>query len=130
MDIAALMEGEALFPGKEDRALLGAFYRWILARFPDARAIPQKSQISFACKGPFCVVTPPGRWGKKSGIGLSLFLDERLESPRFLHIANPYPNRFSHHMVLSAPDQLDEELATMLAKARQFKMRTGRGIRP
>lgn len=128
--MAALWAGEALFPCEEDRALFRVFYLWLMECFPDARAVPQKSQVSFCGKGPFCAVIPPGRWGQKSGIGLSIFLDERLENPEFLHIVNPYPNRYTHHMILTVPSQMDGVLKGFLEKAWQFKMRTGRGKQP
>jgi len=117
---------EGLLPRAEERALLHQFARFLLDHFPEAEMIPQKSQIAFHLGGPFCAVTPPERWGKHAGLGLSLFLDEPLESPRMLHVVQPYPRRYTHHMLLLGPQALDEELLGWLERAVAFRRRIKR----
>jgi hypothetical protein len=53
---------------------------------------------------------------------LTLRLRRRIDSPRFVEIVEPYPGRFAHHLILSDPKQLDQELLGWLQEARAPSM--------
>jgi hypothetical protein len=49
---------------------------------------------------------------------LTLRLPRRIDSPRFVEIVEPYPGRYTHHMILSDAAQLDDELIGWLREAK------------
>jgi hypothetical protein len=55
-------------------------------------------------------------------IVLTLRLRRRLDSPRFIEIVEAYPGRYAHHLILSDPAQLDQELLVWLRQAKADSM--------
>ena len=53
---------------------------------------------------------------------LTLRLGRRIDSPRFTEIVEATPGRYAHHLILSDPRQLDEELLSWMREARSFSM--------
>ena len=51
---------------------------------------------------------------------LTLGLGRRLDSPRVDAATEPYPGRWTHHMMLSDSAQLDKELVDWIIEASQF----------
>ena len=47
-------------------------------------------------------------------------LSHRLSSPRIAVAVEPYPNRWTHHVVVSRLEELDEELMDWLREAYDF----------
>ena len=93
------------------------------AAFPEARVKVQKSQISFYGKHLFAMVSIPVR--RKKGwpehcLLLSFGLGRREESPRIAVAVEPYPGRWTHHVVLSQPEELDGQLLSWLREAWDF----------
>ena len=90
---------------------------------PDGTAKVHKTQISFYCPRLFAAVSlPPHRWSgwPPHCLTLTLGLGRRLDSPRVAATTQPYPNRWTHHIPLASPEQLDEELMGWLAQACRF----------
>lgn len=86
----------------------------------------QKTQISFyARKGFAWVWLPPHKVKGRPAhyFVLSLSLNRQLSSPRIAEAFEPYPGRWMHHLILSAPEDLDEELLAWLREAYTFGMR-------
>ena len=50
-------------------------------------------------------------------IVLTLRFRRRIDSPRFAQIVEAYPGRYAHHLILSDPAQLDQELLGWLRQA-------------
>ena len=50
------------------------------------------------------------------------YLAYRLSSPRIAVATEPYPNRWTHHVVISEAGQIDEELLGWLREAYDFAM--------
>ena len=44
----------------------------------------------------------------------------RLESPRIDIATEPYPNRWTHHILISGPDEIDDELMGWVKEAAAF----------
>lgn len=47
-------------------------------------------------------------------------LGYKVESPRIDVAVEPYPNRWTHHVLISSPEELDEELMGWVKEASVF----------
>ena len=47
-------------------------------------------------------------------------LDHRVDSPRIDAVSEPYPNRWTHHVLISSPEEVDGELAAWVLEAARF----------
>lgn len=91
--------------------------------FPDASVKVQKSQISFYCPKLFAAASIPVRRKKdwpRECLLVTFGLERQLLSPRIAVAVEPYPNRWTHHVVVSRPEEIDEELLDWLRQAYQF----------
>lgn len=91
--------------------------------FPEARVKVQKSQISFYGRHLFAAASLPLRRKKDwpvQCILLSFGLGERKDSPRIAVATEPYPGRWTHHVVISQASQLDEVIQGFLREAWDF----------
>ena len=77
----------------------------ILSEINNVRIKAQKSQISFYNRHLFACVS---------------FLQYKVESSRIDIAAEPYPNRWTHHVLVSRPDEIDEELMGWIKEAAEF----------
>ena len=93
---------------------------WILRRHPGAQIRPKKTQVGFFEGCGFAWVSPPLRKG--IGVTLTLGLPERLSSPRVLAATEPYPGRWTHHIPVFTPEDLDDELGAWLDDAHAFAL--------
>lgn len=117
-DRMALFEG---VPGAF--ALYMAFEEEILRRFPDTQIRIKKTQAGFFDGCGYAWAWPvQGRIRKqdKACIGITLGLPERLDNPRILQACEPYPGRWTHHLLLEGASQLDDELAGWIDMAHSF----------
>ena len=96
----------------------------ILAQFPDVRIKIAKSQITFANKYGFVFVSfLPVRKGKdrpKAYITVTFGLGYRKESDRIDAATEPDPGRWTHHIMVSSLEELDEELFGWIWEAAHF----------
>ena len=78
-----------------------------------------KSQIAFRRKKAFAWVWIPGMYlrGKSAPLVLTLSFRSRNPSPRWKEVVEPYPGRFTHHLELYAPEDVDEEVRVWLREA-------------
>ena len=126
MVLEALRLAENFFSGKPEvlptvRAfLLGALERW-----PEVQIVTQKSQVGLRDPRPFCALWLHTHGGIRRRPGqyvlLSLFLPRPLESPRVAQAVEPYPGRWTNHLILTSPEDLDQELWDWVAEARRFR---------
>ncbi|MEO1814497.1 MAG: DUF5655 domain-containing protein [Acetobacterium sp.] len=101
------------------------FAEKVLAEYPDVRIKIHKSQISFSNKHQFAFVWLPIRTMKNRPdiyIIVSFGLSYRLESPRIVEVAEPYPNRWTHHVIIQDKNEIDLELVNWIKEAYQFAM--------
>ena len=112
------------FDGKPaELALYQAFFRRMEAAFPDASVRVQKSQISFYHKHLFAAASLPLRRRKewpKECLLVTFGLSHRLSSPRIAVAVEPYPNRWTHHVVVAREEEIDGALLDWLAEAYDF----------
>ena len=115
------------FDGSPDRlALYQALFQQLDAAFPQASVKVQKSQISFYSPRLFAMASLPKR-KRDPGIVVSFGLGRREPSPRIAVAVEPYPGRWTHHVPVTAKDQMDGELLGWLREARDFCRSKGRG---
>ena len=112
------------FDGKPlELALYETLFRHLESEFPEASVRVQKSQISFYGRHLFGAASLPVR-RKKSWpehcIVVTLGLSHRLDSPRVAVATEPYPGRWTHHILLSDEAQIDGELMGWLRDAWEF----------
>ena len=112
------------FDGKPlELALYEALFRHLEMEFSEASVRVQESQISFYGRHLFSAASLPVR-RKKSWpehcIVLTIGLSHRLDSPRVAVATEPYPGRWTHHILISEEAQIDGELLGWLREAWKF----------
>ena len=108
------------FAGKpEEQALYEIFRSRLLAEVGEARIKVSKTQITFSGKYGFAFVSHPRR-KKDQSILVSFGLFHRQESDRIQYASEPYPNRWTHHMLIQTPEEIDDELVGWIQEAYWF----------
>ena len=84
----------------------------------------QKTQISFSNRHVFACVSF-ARVKRKAELPkrymvITLGLPAPLDSERVAVKTEPYPGRWTHHIVVSSPEELDEELLSWMKTAYTF----------
>lgn len=91
------------------------------AAFPHVTVQVQKTQITFRERYGFAFVSLRRMKGcPEVFLILSFGLRRRLDSPRVAAAVEPYLNRWTHHVIVSDPSQLDGELMDWLRQAHDF----------
>ena len=104
--------------------LYQAFEELLFASFPAVNRRVQKTQISFSNRHVFACVSF-ARVKRKAELPtgymvITLGLPARLDSERVAVKTEPYPGRWTHHIVISKPEDLDEELLSWVREAYDF----------
>lgn len=121
------LEEEMFFAGKpEERVLYECFRIRLQEEVGETQIKVSKTQITFSNPLGFAFVSHPRR-KRDQGILVSFGLFHRQESPRILCASEPYPNRWTHHVLLSAEEELDEELMGWIREACWFAKAKQRG---
>ena len=120
------------FDGKPvELALYQALFARMETAFPQAGVRVQKSQISFYGRHLFAAASLPVRrmpdWPRQC-ILVTFGLSHRLTSPRIAVAVEPYPGRWTHHVVLSREEEADDQLLSWLQEAWDFSQ-TKRPVR-
>ena len=91
---------------------------------PDVKIKVQKTQISFYNRHLFACVSFARVRKKKDCpdiyIVITFGLEYRADSPRIDIATEPYPNRWTHHVLVSEEEQIDEELLGWVEEASAF----------
>lgn len=103
----------------EELALYETFRSCLLAEVGMAHIKVSKTKIAFSGKYGFAFVSHPRR-KKDRGILVSFGLFHKQESNRIQYASEPYPNRWIHHMLVSSPEEIDDELMGWLKEAYWF----------
>lgn len=107
-------------------SLYKVFAEKVLAEYPDVQIKIQKSQISFSNKHQFAFVWLPIRKMKNRPdiyIIVSFGLSYRLDSPRIAETTEPYPNRWTHHLIIQNRSEVDTELMSWIKEAYYFAVK-------
>ena len=119
---------EAFFSGKPVAwGLYEALKKELVWRYPEMEVRVAKTQVSFFDRLMFgCVsFTRVRRKAEMPAqfLTLTLGLPEPVDSSRIAVKCEPYPGRWTHHIVLASPDEKDSELLAWIDRAHQFARR-------
>ena len=120
---------ELLFFNEHPGALeiYAALRKALCAAGEDVRVEVKKTQISFFTRTMFAAVSflPVRRAARrpKDFVTLTLSLPDRLDSARVDASSEPYPGRWTHHILLTDPGELDDELLGWIRAAAEFSAR-------
>ena len=107
--------------------LVLAFEQRLVQRFPETRRRVRKTQISYFSRYVFACVSFARVKRKaelpKTWLTLTLGLNYPLDSPRVAAKTEAYPGRWTTHIVLGAPEDVDGELLSWLEEAYAFSER-------
>ena len=104
--------------------LYRVFEDLLYREFPCVNRRVQKTQITFYNRHVFACVSF-ARVKKKAELPegylvITIGLPAPLESPRIAVKTEPYPNRWTHHIVISRPEELDGELTDWIRESYDF----------
>ena len=113
------------FDGHPDALdLYRLFEERLYGAFPDVNRRVQKTQITFSNRHVFACVSFARVKRKaelpKGYMAVTLGLPFPLESERIAVKTEPYPGRWTHHIVISKQEELDEELLSWIREAYTF----------
>lgn len=104
--------------------LYDKFEKCVMEHVPEARIKVQKTQISFYNRHMFACVSFARVRKKKdcpdSYIVVTFGLNHRAVSPRIDIATEPYPNRWTHHVLISELSEIDDELMAWVEEAACF----------
>ena len=96
----------------------------ILAQIPDVKIMVSKTQNTFANRRGFAFASfNPVRKAKERPevwMTVTFGLSYRKESPRIDVATKPYPNRWTHHVMVGSPEEIDGELMDWIREAAAF----------
>ena len=102
----------------------------ILNRIPETKIKVSKTQISFSRKRGFAFVSfnPCRKAAQRPEVWMTVTfgLGYRKESPRIDVAAEPYPGRWTHHVMVGSIDDIDGELLSWISEAAEFALQKGR----
>ena len=127
MEEQGVINGDVLFFFNEKPAaipLYEAFAKRVLVEIDNVSVKVQKTQISFSNKHNFAFVSLlPVRKAKQrpeTYVTVSFGLRYKKESPRVDVASEPYPNRWTHHMLVASVEEVDDELMGWIKEAAEF----------
>ena len=104
--------------------LYEAFEQKVFSQVDGVKVKVQKTQIAFSNRHNFAFVSfLPARRAKERPpvfITVTFGLRRREDSPRIDAASEPYPNRWTHHMLVSGPEEIDGELMGWIREAADF----------
>ena len=96
----------------------------VFGQIPDVKIKVAKTQITFANKRGFAFVSfNPCRKAKErpeTWMTVTFGLGYRKESPRIDVATEPYPGRWTHHVMVGNAEEIDEELIGWIREAADF----------
>ena len=128
MEEALALSLLSFFAGRPEEEVLGrTVTQWIVTALPQTTVRVQKTQITFQNRHVFAALSLPRRARDRAAhaLTLPLGLPVRLDTPRVMMAAEPYPGRWTHHLLLSSPQDLDEELLGWVRAAAAFAQTKG-----
>ena len=104
--------------------LYEALEKRILSEIGGVSVKVQKTQIAFSNRHNFAFVSflPVRRAGErpKTYITVTFGLGRRVDSPRIDAAVEPYPGRWTHHVLVSSTEEIDNELMGWIREAYDF----------
>ena len=98
--------------------------RLILEQIPDVKIKVSKTQISFSNKRGFAFVSfnPCRRTKERPEVWMTVTfgLSYRKDSLRIDVATEPYPNRWTHHIMVGSEEEIDDELMGWIRESAEF----------
>ena len=119
-DVLFFFDGRPL-----ELAMYQTLFRSLETAFPEASVRVQKTQISFYGRHLFAAVSLPVRRRKgwpEHCIVVTIGLSHRLESPRIAVAVEPYPNRWTHHVLVTRPEDIYAQLLEWIRLSHDFSV--------
>ena len=121
------MNTDILFFFNDHMAALPLYARLevqILEQIPDVKIKVSKTQISFSNKRGFAFVSfnPCRKVKERPEVWMTVTfgLSYRKESHRIDVATEPYPNRWTHHVMVESDDEINDELMGWIREAAEF----------
>lgn len=97
----------------------------IVEGFPNVAVKVKATQVSFYNTHAFAWAWPPFR--KRKGwpdvyMLVTFGLDHQLAHPRIVESVEPYPNRWTHHVIVQNADEIDGQLMGWIGESYQFSL--------
>ena len=95
----------------------------LMSAYPEMKIKVSKSQISFYNRHMFAMASPPVRRRKtwpKEFMMVSFGLSYQIDSPRIAMSVEAYPNRWTHHVIVESPEDIDRTLLGWIHEAYLF----------
>lgn len=113
------------FDRKQDALpLYETFREAVLEKVPDTRIEVKKTQISFFSRHMYAAVSfAPVRRVKNRPdpfLTITFGMPYRKESTRIDVAVEPYPNRWTHHVMIGSVEEIDQELLSWIEEAAAF----------
>lgn len=110
---------DEFFEGRDESRRLFEVLRRAVDEFGPAQLRVGKSQVAFSRRRAFAWAWIPGRYlhGEHAPLVLTVSLHRREASPRWKQVVEPAPGRFTHHLELHAPGDIDAEVRAWLREA-------------
>ena len=110
---------DGFFEGWDEARRLFEVIRGVVDEFGPVDLRAGKSQIAFTRRRAFAWAWIPDRYlhGAHAPLVLTLSLRRHDASPRWTQVVEPAPGRFTHHLELHGPEDIDAEVRAWLSEA-------------
>lgn len=110
---------DEFFAGWDESRRLFEVLRRAVDELESVRLRVGKSQVAFSRRRAFAWTWIPGRYlrGEHAPLVLTVSLHRRDVSPRWRQVVEPAPGRFTHHLELHVPADIDTEVHAWLREA-------------
>ena len=107
------------FAGQEESRIIFEALRSKLDAVGKAELRVTKSQVAFRRRRAFAWAWMPGTYlrGRNAPLVLTISLRRKDPSTRWKEIVEPTPGRFTHHLELRSPTDIDDEVRSWLQEA-------------
>lgn len=110
---------DEFFAGHDEAHAIFGPLAAMVAGLGDSEMRVTKSQVGFYRKRPFAAAWIPASYLRRPGapLVLTVYLHRRDGSPRWKEVVEPAAGRFTHHLELRSPGDVDAQVAEWLAEA-------------
>jgi len=110
---------EAFFADRKEQFLIYKAIKSAIKLLGPVKIEIMHSQISFGAKKEFAWIWLPKTWAKrpKNSLVLTIGLRRKIASHRIAEAVEPYPGRWTHHIIIESEDDLDEDVLKWLQEA-------------
>jgi hypothetical protein len=109
------------FDGNEESRRLFDCLRETVESLGPVEILVQQSQVAFRKDKAFAYAWMPGKYlrGRGAPLVLTIGFRRRDTSPRWKKVVEAAPGRFTHHMEIHSPDEIDDQVRQWLQEARK-----------